>query len=270
MSLLAISNDEYHARPGVSASMLKSMASGWRAFQAEYVTKTSPRKESAAMALGTAVHAALLEPELFADEYAVIPEECSDRRTKAYKEWAASNGDRKTLSPSDAATIEQIKSAAWSDDIAEMLLRGSAGTNEGFFEWTEGPRETLCRVRFDRLAEPFIIDIKTTDDARPEAFAATVAKYRYDLQAAHYLTGLEGFTRSDLRFVFIAVETSSPYRCRCYELSESDLAAAHNQRRSLLAEYEERLAKNDWSEPGESELRTVFLPNWFTRKVDNE
>ena len=99
MSLLSIPNEEYHARPGVSASMLKSMASGWRSFEAEYITKTAPRKESAAMALGTAVHAALLEPEAFADEYAVIPEECSDRRTKAYKEWAANNGDRKTLSP---------------------------------------------------------------------------------------------------------------------------------------------------------------------------
>jgi len=235
MSLLSIPNEEYHARPGVSASMLKSMASGWRNFQAEYITRTAPRKESAAMALGTAVHAALLEPELFADEYAVIPEECSDRRTTAYKQWAAKNGDRKTLSPSEAATIEQIKSAAWSDEIAEMLLRGAAGSTEGVYEWTEGPRETLCRMRFDKFAEPFIIDVKTTDDARPEAFAATVAKYRYDLQAAHYLTGLEGLTRQDLRFVFIAVETSSPYRCRCYELSESDLAAAHTQRRSLLS-----------------------------------
>lgn len=269
MSLLSIPNEEYHARPGVSASMLKSMASGWRTFQAEYITRTAPRKESAAMALGTAVHAALLEPELAADEYVVIPAECSDRRTKAYKEWSANNQGKKVLTPSDFQVIQNIASAVFNDSIAVMLL-SAEGDTEGVYEWTEGPRETLCRMRFDKLAEPFIIDIKTTDDARPEAFAATVAKYRYDLQAAHYLTGLEGFTRSDLRFVFIAVETSSPYRCRCYELSESDLAAAHNQRRSLLAEYEERLAKNDWSEPGESELRTVFLPNWFTRKVDNE
>jgi len=269
MSLLSIPNEEYHARPGVSASMLKSMASGWRTFQAEYITKTAPRKESAAMALGTAVHAALLEPGLFLSEYVAIPNECSDRRTKAYKEWLANNHGKKVLTPSEWQTIETIAMSTAIDQIADKLLT-TTGDTEGVYEWNEGPRETLCRMRFDKFAEPFIIDVKTTDDARPEAFAATVAKYRYDLQAAHYLTGLEGFTRSDLRFVFIAVETSSPYRCRCYELSESDLAAAHGQRRSLLAEYEERLAKNDWSEPGESELRTVFLPNWFTRKVDNE
>jgi len=269
MSLLSIPNEEYHARPGVSASMLKSMASGWRNFEAEYITRTALRKESAAMALGTAVHAALLEPEAYMCEYIAVPDSCSDRRTKAYKEWAENNKDKKVLSPVELRTIECIAKATVDNQIADKLL-ATNGCTEGVYEWTEGPRETLCRMRFDKFAEPFIIDVKTTDDARPEAFAATVAKYRYDLQAAHYLTGLEDFTRQDLRFVFIAVETSSPYRCRCYELSESDLAAAHNQRRSLLVEYEQRLAKNDWSEPGESELRTVFLPNWFTRKVDNE
>jgi hypothetical protein len=264
MNLLDLTNEEYHARPGVSASMLKSMARGWRTFEAEYITKTAPRKESAAMALGTAVHTALLEPERFAAEYVACPDECSDRRTKAYKEWAASVDGASVLTADDAKTIDAIRESVRRDDFASKLLAAD-GHVEKSLEWTD--QSVLCRMRFDKIAGPFCIDIKTCQDATPEAFAKTIASYRYDIQASHYLSGLSNNGVGwGVRFVFITVETCAPHRVRCYEMCDDDSDKADEDRVALLLEYRRRLQSDDWSEPGEGVLTKVFLPNWFAKR----
>jgi len=58
-----------------------------------------------------------------------------------------------------------------------------------------------------------LVDIKTTDDASPDAFARTVTTFGYHLQAAHYLTmtGAENF-------IFVAVERKAPYAVGIYRL----------------------------------------------------
>jgi hypothetical protein len=258
--LITESNEAYHARDGVSASMLKSMAKGWRTFEAEYITKTAPRKESASMALGTAVHTALLEPDRFDADYAICPPECSDRRTKAYREWAAENDGKIVLSADEAKTIHAICKSAMRDKFAAILL-GADGYVEKSLEWTD--QGLPCRARFDKVAGSFIIDIKTCQDATPEAFARTIASYRYDLQAAHYLAGIPYIAA---RFVFVAIETASPFRVRCYEMCGDDLFSAEMERVTLLLEYQRRLAEGDWSEPGEGVLTKIFLPNWFAKR----
>jgi hypothetical protein len=264
MTFLELTNEDYHARPGVSASMLKSMAKGWRTFEAEHITKTAPRKETPAMALGTAVHTALLEPDRFDSEYVICPADCSDRRTKAYKEWSATNSDKIALTIDDAKTIHAMCKAATKDEFAMQLLTAD-GHVEKSLEWTEN--DVHCRMRFDKIAGPFCIDIKTCQDATPEAFAKTIASYRYDLQASHYLSGLTSNGIGwGMRFVFIAVETASPYRVRCYEMCDDDFDKANDDRVSLLAEYRRRSESGDWSEVGEGVLTKVFLPNWFSKR----
>jgi hypothetical protein len=261
---LDISNEEYHRRPGVSASMLKSMARGWRTFEAEHIAKTAPRKESAAMALGTAVHTALLEPERYEADYVVCPAECSDRRTKAFKEWSATVEGNQVLTAEDADTIHSIRVNQAKDPFVSQLLN-VGGIVEKSFEWDE--YGTLCRMRFDKLHGPICVDIKTCQDASYDAFAKTIVTYRYDLQAAHYLAGLRSQDEgTDFRFVFIAVETVSPYRVRSYEINEYDLHKATTERNSLIDEYAERLESDDWSEPLEGKLATIFLPNWFSQR----
>jgi hypothetical protein len=244
----------YHDRPEVSATMLKSMARGWRQFEAEHVLKTAPRKETDAMRLGTAIHAAILEPDKYVEAYAMIPDECSDRRTKAYKEWAAINGDRLALSRSDAELIAHLCRQVARCKTAATIL-GAVGEAEAEYTWERLGVE--CRAKIDWRAGGIIADIKTCDDATEGQFAKTIASYRYDLQGVHYLDG----TKAD-RFIFIAIETSSPYRVRCYELCDADRQRAESDREELLTEYRRRKAEGDWSEQGENDLRTIFLPNW--------
>lgn len=265
-SLIEESNEAYHQRDGISASRLKSMNKGWRWYEGEHITRTIARKESPSMRLGTAIHAAILEPDAFGKDYIVCPAECSDRRTKAHKEWATTTDGREILSASEAVTIQACREAVETHPVARRILTAS-GINERSFTYTDEASGVPCRVRFDRLAGLVICDIKTTDCLDGDSFAKAIATYRYDLQAAHYLEGLHTLTGDKYRFVFIAVETSPPHRCRVYQLGEGDLVAASERRAELLSEYARRIESGDWSDPLEGELQTVYLPNWFYKRA---
>lgn len=244
---------DYHDRPELSATQLKSMAAGWRVFEAEHITKTAPRQESAAMALGSAIHAAILEPDRFDADYVCIPPQCDDKRTKAYKDWAAAHAGKKHLKQDEWLPIEKLRQGIRHDKMTSTLLNSGQVETEHFWE-SFGVK---CRAKMDWLTEPIIVDIKTCQDATENAFAKDAKFYRYDLQAAHYLSA--GVAD---RFIFVACETTSPYRVRCYELSDVDIQRANEDRQSLIEEYAERRSRNDWHEAGENELRTIFLLNW--------
>ena len=68
-------NEQYHSSAGISASGLKLI---YKKSVYHYL-KRKPF-ESAAMAFGSAVHAAILEPDTFFDQYHIMP--TIDRRTK--------------------------------------------------------------------------------------------------------------------------------------------------------------------------------------------
>jgi hypothetical protein len=247
----------YHDRPEVSATMLKSMAQGWRTFEAEHVTKAAPRKESAAMALGTAIHAALLEPHKYAADYVVCPSDCSDRRTKAYKEWAAAIGDKKILTRDEFDIATAISKQCDASKLIRETL-AMPGQREPEIYWRE--RDVDCRAKIDLLGVGVVVDVKTTQDARPRQFARSAKDYGYDLQSAHYLAG----TKAEA-FIFLACETSPPFRVRLYELHWQDISDAQSRRDELLDQYRERLATGDWSEDGEDRVNVLLLPNYQSK-----
>lgn len=249
---------DYHSRPEVSATMIKSMAKGWRHFEAEFIARTAPRRDTKALSLGTAVHAALLEPEKYYAEFVVCPEECSDRRTKAYKEWAAKVPNNATiLSPDDEAIITRIGYHVQRDAVARRLIEAK-GEVEQMKTWT-AENGVACRGMFDKIiGNKTVVDIKTTQNALPWAFRSTLGEYRFDLQAAHYLEG----TGAEFCF-FIVVETSAPWRVRTYQLTARSLAFAQSQRRRLLDEYKSRIVSGDWSESGEGEVLEVDTPEYL-------
>ena len=241
------------------------MAEGWRQFEAEYISKTAPFRTSAAMELGTAIHMAILEPDKFYGEYVVCPKECSDKRTKAYKEWEAAQPAFVTvLSEKDWVTIERICQNAQRDEVASRLLSKPDSVEKEHF-WVCEATGVKCRAKTDAIRGKGVIDIKTTDDARPRAFARKIADFRYDLQAAHYLDGTGCET-----FLFVAIETSCPWRVRTYTLLPQDLLHASSQRLELLDEYKRRLDIGNWSERGEHEVADIYLPKYFTKGNDNE
>ena len=239
-----ISNEEYHASEGLSASGLKLLARS----PAHY--KYSVREETPAMRKGTAVHTAVFEPERFAASYVIAPD--VDKRTKAGKEaWAELEASGKiVLSAKEYETTQAMGDAVRNHRLAGPLVMD--GKAEQSVYWRQPVTiggenreytEILCKCRPDyvkELGEGYVIvDLKTTSDARPLRWGKSAYwDYGYHIQAAHYMIGMESATGERAReFVFIVAESESPYGVLVYKTPTLTLMRGYEENEELYKVY---------------------------------
>jgi hypothetical protein len=94
------------------------------------------------------------------------------------------------------------------------LFLNMAGAAEESFYWIDEATGLLCKCRPDyRIPERrILVDLKSCEDASPEAFARTIFNYTYYIQAGFYLDGVSQVLAEPYRtFIFIAVEKTPPY-----------------------------------------------------------
>lgn len=254
-----LSNNEYHAHPAVSKSVLDRVSRS--PLHARAYLDGYREEPTAAMQFGTALHTAVLEPVVFANQYVVFD---GDRRTKAGKEayeLLVSSG-ASIISRSDYDAISAMAKAIRNHSVAGRLL--TEGKAEHSVFWTDPITGLECKCRPDWWNGSMLVDLKTTEDASPEGFARSIANYRYHVQAAFYMQGT-GATR----FLFVAVEKKPPYAVAVYELDADSLDVGHALRMRDLTTYASCIQERRW--PGYSDrIETLSLPGWaFPAEEEN-
>lgn len=259
---MSLTNAEYHAHPAVSKSGLDQVRRSPLHYWNRYLNPDRViEPPTAAMVLGSALHARVLEPQVFADEYIVAPEGI-DRRTKEGKlRWADFESEaegRTVLKAEDAAQIEAMAAAVHAHPAARMILRLPGVCEQSYF-WKDAATGEECKCRPDWHSDDrtIIADVKTTEDASPKGFARSVLKYRYHVQAAFYSQGIGAE-----QFLFIAVEKKPPFAVAVYvtpqELVERGAQEAAEDLR-LLATCR---ADNAWPGYGD-EIQALSVPKWL-------
>lgn len=258
-------NDVYHARPEVSKSQLDLIARSPAHF-----AYSSPREQTRAMVMGSALHTALLEPERFAQEYMLL-RDVKDRRASEYKQAVKVYGADNVLTGPEAVNVAGMQEAAYSNEIAGRLLRAAGEIELSGFA-LDPDTGCKCRHRFDKLIvdQGIAVDIKKTRDARPWAFSKSVHEYRYHVQRAYYAAQYEWITGEPLReFWFIAIEEQSPHSVMCYQLDDDALAIGRHLYMQDMAAYVECIDKNYW--PGYVQDDTILsLPGWVLSQYESE
>ena len=272
-----IDNAAYHGGKGISKSGLDLIARSPLHYWAAYHDPLrKPREETPAMRIGTAIHTAVLEPETFLERYVIVPEGI-DRRTKdgkaeyAVLEARAVDKGAQLLPYSDFDHAMAIKSSCHTHPMAKQMF--SSGKAEMSVFWTDEETGVLCKCRPDWLLggeNPAILDLKSTIDASPDGFMKSAYKYRYHVQAAWYLDGLEAAIgiKPDA-FMFLAVEKTAPYAAAFYYADDAMLAAGRAEYRRQLRIYAECQKENKW--PGyATKLQPLSLPKWADFIVDDD
>lgn len=230
---------EYRHHPAISCSQAKhGVVSGEKL---RYALTAPPAPPSAAMSLGTALHALILEPERYAAATALQPPVNPVTgapygvETKRFVSWYADNPDylpRDDLAERMAATMP--------DRVQEMLTGGVAESSV-FCDYPGVPPGLKCRP--DYLTPSAIIDIKTIADV--DDIHRAIRRYNYPFQAAWY--SLVTFL-SDLRsreFDFAFVESAPPHRWRTVSLDTCAQRAGIEQVHLVL----DRIARSDYGDP---------------------
>jgi len=262
---LNMPNDVYHASKGDS----KSSIDVFHENPYKYFNRKQ-RKQTRPMELGSAIHAACLEPDLFAQEYMLLPE-VKDRRQPEYKQAAKALGEGKVFTNDDCEKISGMQTAVHNNHDANVLL-----TAPGYFEVSGF---FLCpisglqmRVRFDKLAfignEWVGVDLKKTQGADDYKFSKSIWDYRYHVQDCIYKMGFKAITGKDLTvFKFIAVEDVYPHVVEVYELCDlSQKIASDEVKIDMLSLLEYK--KGNVKAHNNNQSTIISLPNWVLNQFE--
>jgi hypothetical protein len=267
VGLLSMPADQYHAHSAVGHSGLVRIMRSPAHYQ-DYVTNAP--EPTPAMVFGTAVHTALLEPDIFERDYVVAPK--FDRRTKEGKEasqaWEAENAGKTMLTAEQMAAIEQMVASVHGHTGAANLLGSGLAEMSGFWIDETGIE---CKCRPDWLVTmegrtdwvTAIVDVKTCVDASADGFSRAIATFGYDVQAAFYQDGLKALTGRTIPFYFIAVEKDLPYAVAAYKASDDVIEVGRSKYRAALQLLKWCRDNDRWPayQPN-GEIETITLPRW--------
>ncbi|MEA3225639.1 MAG: PD-(D/E)XK nuclease-like domain-containing protein [Planctomycetota bacterium] len=222
-----------------------------------------PKEDTPALLIGRAAHSLILEPETFTEHWAVAP--AVDRRTKAGKaEWAAfveQAGEKSVLSGNDYEAIEEMAKAIESQRLHRLVRTGKA---EVVVVWVDDETGILCKGRLDYLHQErglFVIDFKTTEDARQGPFGYSIQKYGYFSQAAFYCMACEALLEQTPGYTWLVAEKKPPYAVAAYQIQAGTLNAGTEFCRRALSHYARCLETDEW--PGyPDDVVPIEMPQW--------
>lgn len=261
---------DYRRQEGISRTEL------WRLRESPEKFKwyqEHPEPPTPALIFGAAVHKLLLEPETFADEFAVAPD--CDRRTKdgreAYNAFLSDSDGKSVITLADYEKAVEMAQKALEAPFVKKLLDGE---HEKPFCWVDDLTGEGCKVRVDCITniggKPVIIDYKTTVDASTDGFMHSAVKYGYDFQAGMYCEGVEKVTGQKPLFVFIAQEKTAPYAVNILQADDLMRKRGYDVFRELIGTYHACKESGVWWGylGAYNVINNLSLPAWLAKEIE--
>lgn len=226
--------EAYLQIPALGASQLEWLAVSPLNYQ---YMKSQPREETPALALGTALHMAILEPELFTRRYVMEPnlEEiggAKPRATNAYKDAVAQlqKSGRIVITGEGMSKVISMRDAIDAHPHAAALLK-RCPEREVTALWDRDGR--LCRARFDMLGPGISGNIKTTRKLK-DFSPWTITRQGYYRAAGWYADGAARLEREIQHHFFLAVENCPPHDVGVFVLDQEMLRIGMDECEALM------------------------------------
>ena len=262
--------DDYFALPGVSMTRLKEIG---RSPQ-HYLYRIENPKDTKPLTLGRAAHTATLEPERFANQYAIWARRSDKtgnlcpRNGGYYDAFLAENPGKEIITEDEANLAIAIHGAVRSHAIASKYLE--FGDPEVTMQWLLDGR--ACKGRVDWLTMnndgPVLVGLKTARDCRHMIFGSAAAKLGYPLQWAWYFDGYAAIRGDEPKVVEIVVESEPPHAVAVYSIPPDIIAQGRDEYERLLNQLVE--CESTGYFPGPHELEEpLTLPTWYYEQHDD-
>jgi exodeoxyribonuclease VIII len=267
--LIEISNEDYHAGPGISKSHLDVIAGSsplhyWYKYLNPKRVLDEPTDD---MKLGTAIHSAILEPDLFTSNYVVSP--AFNKRTKdgkaMFAQFCEENPGKQILLPDDYQTCLAIRDRVHTHPLVSGLMTGGK-TEQSFYTTDPGTGE-LIKCRFDFLHDSgaYALDVKSARDASPTEFGRAVANFRYDIAVPWYFDILDLlYGEVPQHWMWICFEKTEPYAIGVYFAKSEDIARARETAHRDFMKIVSCKQANHWPDWSDEPL-PLDMPTWVKR-----
>ena len=251
-----------HSR--ISNSMLSLLKKCPELYHRRYILGIDDRQPTAEMKLGSLVHALVLEPEEVTSRYACVPK--IDRRTKGgkaiYERIVCEHQGKDLIDYEVWDQAMRMAEAVTNHSECKQVFRSACDVElELSYELFDMP----CKSKLDLVhqSRQLVLDLKTTSDVSPQAFASSVATFGYHRQAAMYMTAVELLYGVRPRFVFACVSTSEPYIAACHELDAVAIDTGVGEIAQLIEELRTRTEHNDWTSDFAKGVNSIPLPKYY-------
>ena len=263
----------YHSDDAVGSSLIRKLQTS-TPMHAKAMMETP--MSSPAMALGTALHAAILEPENDLAQAVVQPD--IDKRTKLGKEehatFAALNEGRCIITPDQAQQLDGMTIACLKDWRIKHALSACKRREVSAFGLIGGHP---AKARLDAWnGHGMVLDLKTTRDLACD-FEKSIANCGYGLQAAWYREVLRSVFASegrlmpdDFSFVFLVVETAFPHGTAVYRMSDEVMDCYSDRLVELQKQWWECVLKNEYKGWPQTDVVDISLPAWAMKKLQEQ
>lgn len=244
VELKDISFDDYKASDGLNSSSLKHILKSPGHYKAALDQKF---EQTPAQAFGSAVHAAILEPEEFEATYLTFS---GDRRSKEYKELSAGLKEGQILLKQEEYDKVMYIRDAWHDKmIKDGRLQYLIGESSPEVSCYTKMQDNDVKGRFDLLGTEGFMDIKTTSDASYYAMRRSFYNFGYDFQLAFYgsMLGINSEIDYDSKSIYIAaIETSEPHGIAIYGISRDTYMSGEMKLHDAFEKYQNCKITNEW------------------------
>lgn len=252
--------EDYHSPDceHVSSTFLRTLQSKSPAHAMAEKQMEKKRKKKC-FEIGTLIHTLILEPHTFESRYGIFD---GDFRTKEAKELRADFESRgitviKTPDYENAlGVVEAMKNFHFYD-----LIFGSGEPEVSLFAELNGVN---LKARPDWLQESTgrLFDLKTTDNAHPDAFTKSVGNYGYHLQAclamrlykACYGTPCEDY-------LWVVIEKEPPYAITLNKMN-ADMRLNGEQKLNLAIEKYQKCLETGIFEAYSPSVNVLELSPW--------
>lgn len=279
-----LTNEAYHELEALSPSRIKVLKRSPLHYFDQFLAEDREKSEpTPAMLKGTALHTAVLEPELWDDTVIIEPDNAPSRPTekqllqpartgtKAYdawleacarRDWCAEFDERCAgkvlLSVKVADQVRRMADAVRKHPAAAFLL-DLPGRREASYTWKDPSTGLECKTRPDWHSEDrrIVVDVKTTADASREQFAKSISNFDYHVQAAWNRDAIGAE-----QFLTVAVESERPYAVAVYPASGAMIAAGHRRIQSAMTDLAECYATGKWPGYGDLVQEPIDLPGY--------
>lgn len=296
-----MTNDEYQAAEGISASQLHAIAVSPLNYWDQYVNPDrEPQKEKHCFSFGTATHTITLEPEDFHSRYFIgfdktlYPNalDTGDQMKAVLKEHGLLVGGTKAEMaerlvqeaglPRDQILMylkadhdanntgkEELAAKDYKDILGMLNRIQSEPAARGLINGAMTEQSffwhdgaAIRKCRPDIINSRWMADLKTTQDIND--FERTILKRRYHVQAAWYMDILaaELGNQAPTKWAFIAAEKTRPYDCGVFVLSAGDIDEGRDIYHEDYKLLLECKANNYWPGKLGGKPKTVELPKW--------
>jgi hypothetical protein len=218
--------------------------------------KEHPTGTTKAMALGTVIHLALLQPDLFWSTYRTV--NCN-RGTKKFDECVAEDDSRVVVTTEEFDIIDNLTDRYRANKFCNQITQGSF-VEHGVY-WTDADTGLECKARPDLFNDLVLVDLKKTRHTSNRQWWWDFRGMFYHAQFAFYHDALEHVDGRKRTCVVIKAETIPCYDVVFYALPDAAIDAGREHYKRLLCELRDCIEAGLW--PGKCEgLSDVDFDKW--------